>query len=103
MHINPIILLGRNSPRSRPDRAASRAIDGLAILRQPVSHLLEARDEFRLNCSVGLWPDIQQEIRIRPGGIDKILNKLPGALEVLVILVVPPRAIHRLASLEWQR
>src|SRR5262249_13988823 len=97
-----IAFLSCHTPGPRRNGTAPGPIYGLAVLCQPASHVLEPRNKFRLYRSVGPWAYIQQKIRVRPGGVHQVLNKLASALEVLVVLVISPRMVHRLAGLERQ-
>src|SRR4051794_13875141 len=63
---------------------------------------MKARYELLLNLSIRHGPDVQQQIRIIPGGTHQHLLDLLGALEVVVADVETPGSIKGIAAFERQ-
>src|SRR5262252_9464426 len=102
MYVNFASLLCRYSPRARSDRPAAGSINRCAVFLQPFPNGMQALDGLGLDLSVGVWADVEQEVGVRSGGAYEIVNQVRHRLEVVVVGVVSPGTVDRLAGLEWK-
>ena len=102
VHVDFIAFLGRDSPGTGNNRAASRTINGLSVFFQPSAYFLEPGQEFGLDFPIRHGTDIQQEIGVVSGCSHQILNQVFGAFVSFISEVETPRSVEGLTCFEGQ-
>jgi hypothetical protein len=98
--IDVVTFLGGRAPTPRSNRTAASAVDGVSILCHPLSDGVQPFDEFRLNFARGHGSK-EEEVGVRTRPHEPSAGRVRDA-EVLVVLVVAPGPVERLAGLQWQ-
>src|SRR5262249_2250621 len=76
-----------------------RAVDRLAIHREPRADLLESFDAFRRYFAFGRRADVQQVVASLAGDVDQGAEQRLRALPIAVVALKTPGLVHRHAGL----
>src|SRR5436305_4916858 len=91
----------RRSPAKREtlERAISGPVNCLAVHPQPVADCEQALLEFGLDCAIGFWAHIQEEVSSPARDLDQGAYEISCGFEVAVVFVVSPSVVDCHAGL----
>ena len=77
---------------------STRTINGLLVLRRPASERLQNGHLWRGNRAIGHRSEVQKEVATLADAIDEGAEQDLRTLEIMVIRLVAPRIVHRVAE-----